>query len=221
MNEIWESVKEFFSYFQPEYIIEYGGLLLLLTVVFIENGLFFGFFLPGDSLMFASGLLCATGVLPHSIGTVLSSIFITAVAGNIVGYIFGRRAGRSLYNRKDTFFFRKSHLKVAEEFYTKYGVRTLIIGRFLPVIRTFAPIVAGMINMDYRKFMFGNIAGAATWVGSLVSLGYFLGRIWPDTEKYLGYIILGLILITAIPVLRTVLKARKTRNTGENTKVID
>lgn len=208
MTEIWNSISEFFALFQPRHIIEYGGLILLLTVVFIENGLFFGFFLPGDSLMFAAGLLCATGVLNHSIELVISSIFITAVVGNMFGYYFGKKTGKSLYTRKDTFFFRKNHIRIAELYYDKHGMKTLIIGRFLPVIRTFAPIVAGLINMRFSSFMIANILGAAAWVGSLVSLGYYLGQVWPDAEKNLGYIILILILITAIPVLRTYLANR-------------
>lgn len=209
MNEIWETVKEFFVFFQPENIIRYGGLIFLLTIVFIENGLFFGFFLPGDSLMFTAGLLCATGVLDHPFFLVIFSIFITAVLGNIFGYYFGSKAGRSLYTRKDTFFFRKSHIQTAEQFYNQYGIRTLIIGRFLPVVRTFAPIVAGIIKMPFSTFMMANIAGAAAWVGSLVTIGYSLGKVWPEAENYLGWIILALILITSIPVIRTYLSAKK------------
>ena len=211
LNEIWETVKEFFVFFQPENIIRYGGLIFLLAIVFIENGLFFGFFLPGDSLMFTAGLLCATGVLNHPFALVIISIFITAVLGNIYGYYFGSRAGRSLYSRKDTFFFRKSHIQTAEQFYNQYGIRTLIIGRFLPVVRTFAPIVAGIIKMPFSTFMVANIAGAAAWVGSLVTIGYYLGKVWPEAENYLGWIILTLILITSIPVIRTYLSAKKKR----------
>jgi membrane-associated protein len=118
LNNIWESITEFFSYFQPEYIISYGGLFLLLTIVFIENGLFFGFFLPGDSLMFTAGLLCATKVLPHPIWLVLVSVFITAVAGSLVGYYFGMKAGPGLYNRRDTFFFEKTISKLQKNFTT-------------------------------------------------------------------------------------------------------
>ena len=117
-------------------------------------------------------------------------------------------------NRKDSFFFRKSHLKAAEEFYLKYGTKTLIIGRFLPVIRTFAPIVAGAINMTFPKFMFANILGAAAWVGSLVTIGYFLGTVWPEAEHYLGYIIILLVVITAIPVVKTFLNQKKNKPTG-------
>jgi membrane-associated protein len=211
LNEIWETVKEFFVFFQPENIIRYGGLIFLLTIVFIENGLFFGFFLPGDSLMFTAGLLCATGVLDHPFFLVLFSIFITAVLGNIFGYYFGSKAGRSLYTRKDTFFFRKSHIQTAEQFYNQYGIRTLIIGRFLPVVRTLDPIVAGIIKMPFGTFMLANIAGAAAWVGSLVTIGYYLGKVWPEAENYLGWIILALILITSIPVIRTYLSAKKKR----------
>ena len=209
MHELWESFQQFYSFFQPKNIIEYGGLILLLSVVFIENGLFFGFFLPGDSLMFTSGLLCATGVLNHSFELVITSVFITAVLGSMFGYYFGYKTGDKLHTRKDSFFFRRSHLRTAEEFYARYGSRTLIIGRFLPVIRTFAPIVAGFIKMPFGRFIFANILGAAAWVGSLVSLGFFLGTVWPDAEKYLGYIILALILITAIPVITTFLRSSR------------
>ena len=161
--------------------------------------------------MFTAGLLCATGVLDHPFVVVISSVFITAVLGNIFGYYFGAKAGRSLYTRKDTFFFRKSHIQTAEQFYNQYGIRTLIIGRFLPVVRTFAPIVAGIIKMPFGTFMMANVAGAAAWVGSLVTIGYYLGKVWPDAEKYLGWIILALILITAIPVIRTYISAKKRR----------
>jgi len=171
--------------------------------------LFFGFFLPGDSLMFTAGLLCATGVLEQSFELVISSVFATAIAGNAFGYYFGKRAGPTLYSRKDTFFFWKSHMKAAEDFYEKHGLKTLIIGRFLPVIRTFVPIVAGAINMHFGRFMVANVVGAAAWVGSLLSVGYYLGKVWPEAEHYLGYIILGLILITAIPVIRTFIRSRK------------
>ncbi len=208
MQEFWELIQNFFTFFQPENIIRYGGLLFLLTVVFIENGLFFGFFLPGDSLMFTAGLLTATGVLDHSIGLVIVGIFTSAILGSSFGYYFGRRAGRNLYKRKDTFFFRKNHIAIAEQYYQHYGMRTLVIGRFLPVVRTFAPIVAGIVKMSFTTFMLANIAGAAAWVGSLVGLGYLLGNVWPEAEHYLGYIILGLIVLTAIPVIRTYLKAK-------------
>ncbi len=215
MSEIWEAIQQFFAFFQPENIIRYGGLILLLSIVFIENGLFFGFFLPGDSLLFTAGLFCATGVLEQPFEVVISTVFLTAIAGNAFGYFFGKRAGQKLYTRKDTFFFRKNHLKIAEDFYLKHGVKTLIIGRFLPVIRTFVPIVAGAIHMNFAKFMLANIAGATAWVGSLITVGYYLGKVWPDAEKYLGYIILGLIILTALPVIRTFLNARKLRKSTE------
>lgn len=204
-----EVIQQFITFFQPKNIIEYGGLLFLLAIVFIENGLFFGFFLPGDSLIFSAGLLCATGVLNHSFELVISLVFVSAVLGSAFGYYFGYKTGDRLHTRKDTFFFRKSHLRAAEEFYARYGSRTLIIGRFLPVIRTFAPIVAGFIKMPFSTFMFANLLGAAAWVGSLLTLGFFLGTVWPNAEKYLGYIILSLVLITAIPVITTFIRAKR------------
>ena len=159
--------------------------------------------------MFTAGLLCATGVLNHPFELVISLVFITAVLGSTFGYYFGYKTGDRLHSREDTFFFRKSHLRTAEEFYARYGSRTLIIGRFLPVIRTFAPIVAGFIKMPFARFMFANILGAAAWVGSLLTIGYFLGTVWPNAEHYLGYIIIALILITAIPVISTFLRAKR------------
>ena len=209
LNEMLEIIQQFLTFFQPKNIIEYGGLIFLLAVVFIENGLFFGFFLPGDSLMFTAGLLCATGVLNHPFELVISLVFITAVLGSTFGYYFGYKTGDRLHTREDTFFFRKSHLRTAEEFYARYGSRTLIIGRFLPVIRTFAPIVAGFIKMPFANFMFANILGAAAWVGSLLTIGCFLGTVWPNAEHYLGYIIIALILITAIPVISTFIRAKR------------
>jgi membrane-associated protein len=148
-------------------------------------------------------------LLNHSFELVISLVFITAVLGSTFGYYFGYKTVDRLHTREDTFFFRKSHLRTAEEFYARYGSRTLIIGRFLPVIRTFAPIVAGFIKMPFSNFMFANILGAAAWVGSLLTLGFYLGTVWPDAEKYLGYIILSLVLITAIPVITTFIRAKR------------
>jgi membrane-associated protein len=185
------------------------GFSYCLPLSLLKTACFLVFSCQADSLMFTAGLLCATEVLPHPLWLVLLSVFITAVAGSLVGYYFGMKTGPTLHSRRDTFFFRKSHLKAAEDYYERYGLRTLIIGRFLPVIRTFAPIVAGLIHMDFWRFMSGNIAGAAAWVGSLITLGYYLGIIWPDAEHYLGYIILGLVILTALPVVKTILSAKK------------
>ncbi len=195
----------------PESIIHYGGLWLLLFVVFAETGLFIGFFLPGDSLIFISGLLCATK--PHllniSIFWLIILLISSAVIGNIVGYWFGKKTGENLFQKKDTFLFKKKHLETTKLFYEKHGGTALIFGRFLPIIRTFAPILAGVIKVEFKLFMIYNIAGASLWIISLTSIAFFLGIEFPQTEKYIGYIVIGLIIITTIPVLITYLKNRK------------
>ena len=195
----------------PQSIIHYGGLWLLLFVVFAETGLFVGFFLPGDSLIFISGLICATK--PHLLNTpfplLLSLLIAAAIIGNMFGYWFGRKAGETLYRREDSLLFKKKHLITTKAFYEKHGGKTLILGRFLPIIRTFAPILAGVIIVDFKIFMLYNVIGAFAWIGSLASIAYYLGTQFPETENYLGYIIIGLIIITAIPVLTTYLRNRK------------
>ena len=195
----------------PESIIHYGGLWLLLFVVFAETGLFIGFFLPGDSLIFISGLLCATK--PHllniSIFWLIILLISSAVIGNIVGYWFGKKTGENLFQKKDTFLFKKKHLETTKLFYEKHGGKALILGRFLPIIRTFAPILAGVIKVDFKLFMIYNITGASLWIISLTSISFFLGKEFPQTEKYIGYIVIGLIVITTIPILITYLKNRK------------
>lgn len=195
----------------PQSIIHYGGLWLLLFVVFAETGLLVGFFLPGDSLIFISGLVCATKpqLLDVSFLTLLPLLILAAVIGNVFGYWFGRKAGETLYKKEDSFFFRKKHLETTKAFYEKHGGKTLVVGRFLPIIRTFAPILAGVIKVDFKLFMFYNVLGAVAWIGSIASIAYFLGIQFPWIENYIGYIVIGLIVITAIPVLTTYLKNRK------------
>lgn len=193
----------------PASIIQYGGLALLLFVVFAETGLMVGFFLPGDSLMFVSGLLCRTKpeLLNTNIVVLLLSLMAAAVVGNMAGYWFGRRVGPALFRRNDSLIFKKRYLDVTQDFYTRHGGRALVLGRFIPIVRTFAPILAGVIKIDFKKFMLYNIAGAAAWVGSLGLAGYFLGQIeW--VEKNIGYIVLFLIIITLIPVISTWRKER-------------
>ena len=195
----------------PQSIIHYGGLWLLLFVVFAETGLLVGFFLPGDSLIFISGLLCATkpDLLNISLIELLILLMLAAIIGNVFGYWFGKKVGKNLYTRKDSFLFKKQHLITTKAFYDTHGGKALILGRFLPIIRTFAPILAGVIKIDFKKFMLYNIIGAVAWIGGIVSIAYFLGKQYPWIENYIGYIVIGLIVITAIPVLITYLRNRK------------
>lgn len=209
MSEVWEFLKNLTN---PESILQVGGVLLLLFVVFAETGLLIGFFLPGDSLIFISGLTCATN--PELLGnlniyTLLPLMALAAIVGNIAGYAFGRRVGPALFSRKDSWLFKKRYLDITQSFYARHGGKALIIGRFLPIIRTFAPILAGVIRIDFGKFMVYNIVGAVLWIGSLGSIGYFLGAEFPWVKEYLGYIVIFLIIITLIPVVRTYRKERK------------
>ena len=192
----------------PESIIYYGGIYLLLLVVFAETGLFMGFFLPGDSLLFTAGLFCSTGVLRMHILTLVVLIIVAAVVGNMVGFAFGKKVGPLLFRRKSGILFRQEHLVAAHQFYTKHGKKTIILSRFLPIVRTFAPIVAGFVKLDYIKFLMYSLVGAFLWVNTLVLTGYFMGKYIPETKEYLGYIVVFLIVITSIPFIYNSLKKR-------------
>src|ERR1035437_2818850 len=198
MNGIFDFLKQLVN---PESIILYGGIYLLLFFVFAETGLFVGFFLPGDSLLFTAGLFCSTGIIKLHLVMLVILIILAAVAGNMVGYAFGKKVGTLLFNRKSSFFFRQEHLVAAHEFYIKHGKKTIILSRFLPIVRTFAPIVAGIVKLDYYKFFIYSLVGAIFWVNGLVLTGYFMGKYIPKTKDYLGYIVIFLIVITSIPFL--------------------
>lgn len=204
MQEFWDYLVKLSD---AQQIIHKGGFYLILFVVFAETGLFFGFFLPGDYLLFLAGMFVATGKLDVSIFGMIIGLVAAAVAGNFVGYWFGFRTGPMLYNRKDSFFFKKKYLKAAETYYNKQGAFALIMGRFVPIVRTFAPIFAGVVKLDLKKFAFYNFIGAIFWITSLTLLGYFLGREFEtEVNKYLTYIIFGFILITTIPLIAAFLR---------------
>lgn len=209
LQEWWEFFKELIN---PQSIIHYGGLGLLLLVVFAETGLLVGFFLPGDSLLFTAGLFTATGIIDLHVAIVVGAIIAAAVLGDFVGYHFGKSVGPALYNRKKSFFFRPNHLIAAKDFYEKHGAKAIVLGRFLPIVRTFAPIVAGIVGLEYRNFVIYNILGAVIWTLSMVLSGYFLGVYVPATAEYLEYIVIGLVVVTTIPIFRTWLKARKVKS---------
>ena len=209
MSEVLEFLKELTN---PESIVKLG-LPLLLFVVFAETGLLIGFFLPGDNLIFISGLLCATNktLLHISIAELILYMCLAAITGNTFGYFFGKKVGEGLYKRADSLWFKKKHLERTRNFYKKYGGPTLFLGRFLPIIRTFAPVVAGVIKVDIKEFMLYNIAGAIAWIGSFAGIGYFLGTEFPEIKNYLGYIVIGLIILTSIPVIMVYFKERKSK----------
>jgi membrane-associated protein len=209
---MWEVLKQLTD---PNSIIEYGGVWLLLLVIFSETGLLVGFFLPGDNLILLAGILCkARPELMHLSFFPLVSIMVTAaVLGNMVGYWFGKKAGEKLYSRPDSFFFRKKHLEATREYYNKYGGNmTLVLARFLPIVRTFAPVIAGAIGIDFIKFMFFNVIGAVAWICSLSGIGYFLVQVFPAITDYMGYIFITLIILTALPVLRLLFKNRNAKS---------
>jgi membrane-associated protein len=205
MESIFEFLKQLVN---PESIIHYGGIYLLLFVVFAETGLFVGFFLPGDSLLFTAGLLCSTGILEIHPFLLVLLIIIAAVAGNMVGYAFGKKVGPLLFKRKSGLLFRQDHLISANEFYKKHGKKTIILSRFLPIVRTFAPIVAGIVKLELYKFFVYSFVGAFLWVNTLVLTGYFMGKYIPGTKDYLGYIVIFLIIITSIPFVINSIKKK-------------
>ncbi len=213
MHEIFEFLKQLVN---PESIIHYGGIYLLLFVVFAETGLFVGFFLPGDSLLFTAGLLCSTHILDMHPSLLIILIIAAAVAGNMVGYGFGKKVGPLLFRRKSGLFFRQEHLVTAHEFYKKHGKKTIILSRFLPIVRTFAPIIAGIVKLDLYKFFIYSFVGAFFWVIALVLTGYFLGEYIPGIKNYLGYIVIFLIVITSIPFVINSLKKRHARRVDSN-----
>lgn len=206
MSELFQSVLEILS---PELIINQGGLVLLLGIVFTENGVFFGFFLPGDSLLFLAGMLCGLPILDLPILLLVAYIALAAFAGYGVSYLVGLKLGKWLLSRPDSIFFKSSYLNMAASYFEKKHNGAIIIGRFIPVIRTFLPICLGLIKSDFRNFMLYNFLGSILWSSSLVLSGYFLKLIFPDLIHYLEWIILTLIIITSIPLIRQYFKMRK------------
>ncbi|WP_256003102.1 DedA family protein [Pedobacter deserti] len=206
MQDLWTALHQFVD---PEKLLREGGFYVVTFVIFAETGLFFGFFLPGDYLLFLAGMFVATEKLDVNIYLLIFTLCIAAILGNFTGYWFGRKTGPVLYQRKDSFFFKKRYLKAAEEYYHKQGAFALIMGRFVPIVRTFAPIFAGVVKLDFRRFALYNITGAIIWIASLTLLGYFLGRRFEkEINDYLLYIIIGFILITTIPLIITFVRKR-------------
>jgi len=198
----------------PEFYIQNGGLWLFLFIVFAETGLFAGFFLPGDSLLFVAGIYSSelaaevfdTGNEFVNLMLIVLLVVIAGVLGNTLGYWFGAKSGPYLFKRKDTFFFKKKHLYTAKEFYDKHGGGAIIFARFLPIIRTFAPIVAGIVGMDKKKFSFYNIVGCIAWAISMLFAGHYLYKFFLNTfdidiKKHLELIVLGIVLVTTAPVI--------------------
>lgn len=211
-----DQIVDFFKYLlDSKEIIQTGGLVLITLIIFIENGLFFGFFLPGDYLLFLSGVFAGTGVLPVSLLVLLACIFGAAVTGSLTGFLTGRYFGDRLQNRPDSIFFKQKYIETTREYFLKYGSRTLIVARFLPVVRTFAPILSGLIRMNFRYFMLYNIIGGAIWVVSLVGGGFYFGEKFPWIVDYVHYIIIFFLAITTYTVIRGYINARNDMNQGK------
>ncbi len=212
MDNFWEYLQNLTD---AQSIISLGFYFLLI-VVFAETGLFFGFFLPGDYLLFMSGLLCSTGRLDISIYILVLSLIGAGVLGNYTGYWFGYRTGPKLFKKNNSLFFKKQYIEIAEEFYAKHGGKALVLGRFFPIIRTFAPIFAGVVKVDLKKFTLYNFIGSIAWVNTFTLAGFFLGRKYPQLKDYMEYIVLGLILVTSAPLIAAFIKQRMQK--GANIK---
>jgi membrane-associated protein len=198
VSQLLELVESFFRtvYNVPE-LIRIGGLVGLILIVFAETGLLVGFFLPGDSLLITAGLFAARG--DFNIVTLNVTLIAAAIIGDATGYWIGRRTGRALYSRPDSLLFRREHLRITHEFYEKHGGKTIVIARFMPIVRTFAPMVAGVADMGYRQFALYNVVGGILWVTSMTLGGYFLGQLVPDIERNIHYVIAGVIFVSLLP----------------------
>lgn len=188
-------------------LIKTAGYLGLFVIVFAESGLFIGFFLPGDSLLFTAGFLASQDFL--NIWALAPLMFLAAILGDNFGYAFGKKVGPAIFSREDSWFFHKDHLGRAKVFYERHGAKTLVIARFLPIVRTFAPILAGVGQMHYPTFFFYNVFGAALWALGMTWLGYFLGATIPGVDKYLIPIILVIIVVSMLPTLIHIIKNRE------------
>jgi len=208
-------VNNFLSIFDVESLIRNGGLLAVFLVVYGTTGLFFCFFIPVGAVLFTAGIFIATGVLDYDLFTFCALLVLASVSGNLTGYWFGWKAGPMLYKRKDSKFFRKRHLTTADSFYKKYGWLALTLGLYLPIIRTFASIVAGIVRLNFRRFIVLVLLGSVVWIVSFVSAGYFIGS-RPFLKPWLKYIVIAFIVIVTIPlILWTGKELRKMRKANE------
>jgi membrane-associated protein len=234
MGELWQQLKDvFLNLFNTPALMEALGrpgmtlaaFIALNVVVFTETGLLIGFFLPGDSLLVVSGLVCAHTGWPLAL--LVSTLCLAAIFGDSAGYAIGRRAGPAIYNREETRFFRKSHLLAAHEFYEKHGGITIVLARFMPLVRTFAPVVAGVACMSYRRFVLFNIIGGVGWVSSMILIGYFLETVIDPPlqtifgpaftiRNYIEWLVIIIVLISISPMAIAWLRTRRNRSTAAN-----
>ena len=202
-----ESIHQLLHFlFNVKGLIEWGGTLLVCTIVFVETGFFVGFFLPGDSLLVTAGVFAASGQL--NIAELLLLVPLCAIVGDQIGYWIGRKAGQALYRREDSLIFKKRHLQRAHDFYEKYGGKTVILARFIPIVRTFCPPVAGAAQMPYGRYFAYDIAGGLLWGGGMVLGGYTLGRQIPNISQNIHYVIAVVIVLSLLPPVISILRAR-------------
>lgn len=213
--------------FLPEFYINNGGLWLILFIIFAETGLMVGFFLPGDSLLFVAGIyskMLVNSILPGGLGSDFADLMvlfvlisICGIIGNMLGYWFGKKGGPYLFERKDTFFFKRKYLLQAKEFYDKHGGQAIVFARFLPIVRTFAPIIAGIVQMERKKFMYYNVIGCLAWVFAMMMAGHYLDKLFVkefgfDLKQHLELIVIGIVLITTLPVLYKIFFGKRSKN---------
>jgi membrane-associated protein len=196
MEFLWDL---FHRIYDVEFLVRTGGLVALVVIVFVETGLLVGFFLPGDSLLVTAGIFAAAGEL--DLVTLNTALSLAAIAGDSVGYGIGARTGPKIFNREDSLFFNRKHLISAKEFYDRHGGYTIFIARFMPIIRTFAPVVAGVGAMRYRKFIAYNVFGGIFWVLTMTLTGYYLGRMVPDIQKRIHVVIAVVIVLSLLPAI--------------------
>jgi membrane-associated protein len=208
---VLDAILRFFhALYNPEglrELVRAGGAPLICAIVFVETGFFVGFFLPGDSLLVTAGIFSAAAVIP--LKWLLLPVMLCAIAGDQIGYWIGRSAGAALYRREDSFFFRHSHLQRAHDFYEKYGGRAVILARFVPIIRTFCPPVAGAAKMPYGRYLAFDIFGGIFWVGGMILGGYTLGRSVPNIGQRIHYVIAVVIFLSILPAIISLLRARQ------------
>ena len=196
--------------FDAHHIIEYGGLILILAIVYIETGFFLGFVLPGgDYLLFAAGMFCGTHYLELPLALLLILLVMASFLGDFTGYFKGKWLGEKLFTDNKSRFFKKEYLERGSSFYTRFGIWAFILGRFMPVIRTLVPMIAGATDFKFKKFLLFNLFGAITWVCSLVPLGYYVGKAYPDVMKYSIYILFIFIVIASLPMLKILFSKTK------------
>ncbi len=200
------------NWLDPDVLIEALGMLGMLAIVFVESGLLVGFFLPGDSLLFTAGMLSASNVLPD-LWVLLVTIPLAAIAGDQVGYAIGRKAGPAIFSRPDSRFFHHEHVERAQEFFDRHGPRTIVLARFVPIVRTFAPVTAGVARMNYRTFLTYNIIGGVLWGVGVTTLGYFLGQV-ELIEANIEFVLVAIVGLSFVPIAIELVRNRRRTRTG-------